>query len=250
MRLIDQARDVDSINTICFEGGEPLLYLPQLLAGIKYAKEAGFSTDIVTNAYIARSEADAELLLQTLADAGLDSVTLSDDELHFGDLQQTPAKYLAQAAGRALERVSTISVEKPSVVSPTGTVMFRGRAADRMTAGLPRRPWLTYEKCPRENLRDPSRVHVDCFGNVLICQGISMGDAWTTPLARIFSDWRPDSHPICGPLLENGPAGLASRHGVCECGAYVDECHLCFEARRSLLDRFPEYLTPRQVYGM
>jgi hypothetical protein len=30
----------------------------------------------------------------------------------------------------------------------------------------------------------------------------------------------------------------------------VDECHLCYLARLALIDRFPEYLGPRQVYGL
>jgi len=33
-------------------------------------------------------------------------------------------------------------------------------------------------------------------------------------------------------------------------GQYVDECHLCYLTRRALLDRFPEYLAPKQVYGL
>jgi hypothetical protein len=32
--------------------------------------------------------------------------------------------------------------------------------------------------------------------------------------------------------------------------AYVDACHLCYRARQALLDRFPEYLAPRQVFGL
>ena len=33
-------------------------------------------------------------------------------------------------------------------------------------------------------------------------------------------------------------------------GEFVDECHYCFLVRRSLIDRFPEHLAPRQVYGL
>jgi hypothetical protein len=32
--------------------------------------------------------------------------------------------------------------------------------------------------------------------------------------------------------------------------ASVDECHYCFEVRKALIDKFPEYLAPRQVYGI
>jgi len=30
----------------------------------------------------------------------------------------------------------------------------------------------------------------------------------------------------------------------------VDACHLCYRTRQALLERFPEYLAPRQVYGL
>jgi hypothetical protein len=248
-RLIDQATAVATVETICFEGGEPLLYLPQLLAGIRYAKKCGFKTGIVTNAYVARSLEDARLLLSMFEDAGLDSIAVSDDRLHFGDLQETPAKFLIEAADSIQWPVNSIAVNEPCAESPTGSVMFRGRAADRMTAGVPRRLWRVFDECPTENPREPGRVHIDPFGNVLFCQGISMGNAWETPLATLFANWDPATHPVCGPILDGGPAALATRYGAYDDETYVDACHLCFDVRRRLLDRFPRYLTPPAVYG-
>jgi hypothetical protein len=32
--------------------------------------------------------------------------------------------------------------------------------------------------------------------------------------------------------------------------SYADACHLCYEARRSLRERFPEVLLPDQMYGV
>lgn len=48
----------------------------------------------------------------------------------------------------------------------------------------------------------------------IICQGISIGNMWMTPLSEIVSSYRPDSHPICGPLIRGGPAQLAKELGV------------------------------------
>ena len=31
--------------------------------------------------------------------------------------------------------------------------------------------------------------------------------------------------------------------------SYVDACHLCYEARCALRERFPEHLAPLYVYG-
>lgn len=30
---------------------------------------------------------------------------------------------------------------------------------------------------------------------------------------------------------------------------YVDECHFCYLTRKAILSRFPDYLTPKLVYG-
>ena len=248
-RLIDQAIAVRTVETICFEGGEPLLYLPQLLAGIRYAKKCGFITGIVTNAYVARTFDDARLLLSMLKGSGLDSISVSDDRFHFGDLQKTPAKFLIEAADSVYWPVKSMAVEEPNLDHPTGSVMFRGRAADKMTEGVPRRSWRVFDECPTENPEDPGRVHVDPFGNVLFCQGISMGNAWETPLSTLFANWDPTNHPICGPILDGGPASLVTRYGGDDDETFVDACHLCFEVRRRLLDRFPQYLTPPAVYG-
>ena len=89
-----------------------------------------------------------------------------------------------------------------------GGAKFRGRAADKLTEGLPTRPWRELQECPFEDLVSPSRVHVDSYGNIHICQGISIGNFWEKPLSEIMAEYHPDKHPICGPLGRKGPAGL------------------------------------------
>jgi hypothetical protein len=128
--------------------------------------------------------------------------------------------------------------------------MFRGRAADKMTDGVPRCRWDTFNTCPYENPLDPSRVHIDSFGNVIFCQGIAIGNVWATPLPELMDGLSLADHPVCGPLSEGGPAELASRFEACTRGTYVDACHLCFEVRRSRLEELPDILAPRQVYGI
>lgn len=128
--------------------------------------------------------------------------------------------------------------------------MFRGRAADKLVSGLPTRPWEELTQCPYEDLRDPGRVHLDPFGHVHLCQGLSMGNMWGTPLSSLVQGYDPDLHPVCGPLLEGGPALLARRYEIEHDEEYVDECHMCYTVRLALLDRFPQYIAPRQVYGL
>jgi hypothetical protein len=51
-------------------------------------------------------------------------------------------------------------------------------------------------------------------------------------------------------LDKGGPAFLARQYDVDVEEEYVDECHFCYLTRRALIERFPEYLVPRQVYGI
>ena len=44
--------------------------------------------------------------------------------------------------------------------------------------------------------------------------------------------------------------GFARRYGLQPREAYADACHLCDESRRHLRSRFPEVLTPDQMYGV
>ncbi|MBC7264577.1 MAG: hypothetical protein H5T64_09540 [Chloroflexi bacterium] len=69
-------------------------------------------------------------------------------------------------------------------------------------------------------------------------------------MSRLVAAYDPDAHPICGPLLRGGPARLISEYDVEHTAEYVDACHCCYVTRLALLDRFPEYLAPRQVYGL
>ena len=77
-----------------------------------------------------------------------------------------------------------------------------------------------------------------------------MGNMWETPLSDLVKNHKADSHPICGPLVKGGPALLAKKYQVKHDDKYVDACHFCYIVRLALLDRFPQYLAPRQVYGI
>ena len=131
-----------------------------------------------------------------------------------------------------------------------GGVLFKGRAAEKLTAGLQVRPWQELITCPHEELANPGRVHVDSFGNVHVCQGIIIGNMWRTPLSELMRTYNAAKHPIIGPLVEGGPAQLVARFGLNVADAYVDECHLCYMTRKTLLPDFPQYLAPAQVYGL
>ncbi len=226
------------------------------------AKQKGFEVGIVTNAYGAISEEDASLWLKPLAEAGLSILSVSDDSFHYGDEGENPAKIAREVGSKLNLNAFPISIDLPEVVEIksnqgekghaliAGGAKFRGRAADILTEGLPTRPWQELRECPDEDLLTPSRVHVDPYGNIHICQGISIGNFWEKPLSEIMNSYHPDHHPICGPLHKGGPAELALALDLEPDEGYVDECQACFFLRRELLGKYPEVLTPRQVYGL
>ena len=130
--------------------------------------------------------------------------------------------------------------------------MYRGRAVEKLVPGATRHPWEGFDSCPHEDLREPGRVHLDPLGNVHLCQGISIGNVFETSLKEICQKYDANAHPICGPLLEGGPAALVTEYNLPHASplGYADACHLCYEARTMLRARFPHYLNPDQMYGV
>lgn len=257
--VLGEAKKIGSMKSIYFEGGEPFLYYPILVEGLKLAKSAGFSTGLVSNCYWATAVEDAALWLGPVKDAGIDDLSISDDEFHSGDEGESGAKRAAKAAEELGMPAASICIEKPAFEPPAddkgepvvkGGALFKGRAVEKLTAGLPTSKPDDFVECEHEELAEPGRVHIDAFGHVQVCQGISIGNMWKTPLSELVSGYDASSHPICGPLIKGGPRELARAHSVELDGEFVDECHYCFLVRRALIDRFPEYLAPRQVYGL
>lgn len=265
-RVLDDACEIGTVEWIYYEGGEPFLFYPLLNESIRRARERGFKVGVVTNAYGAITDEDARLWLQPLADSGLSYLSVSDDDFHYGGAAahagDTPAA-IAHGAAKALGiDTASIAIDSPRVEAQAtddgdkgrpvigGGAKFRGRAVETLTADLPLRPWRELTECPYEALATPSRVHVDAFGHVHLCQGISMGNMWETPLSQLMSDYRSDAHPICAPLLKGGPAALAGALGVTPAEGYVDECHMCYLCRKASLESYRQYLTPSQVYGL
>jgi hypothetical protein len=259
--VLDEAVKIGTVSSVYFEGGEPFLYYPLMLAAIHEARVRNIEVGIVTNAYWAITVDDARLWLAPLVDYKISDLSISDDKFHQESDNNTAKN--ARAAAKALRLpVGTICIDPPSVALSAsiehkkgepvvgGGVMFKGRAADKLTTNLPRRPRALFKECPHEDLIQPERVHIDCFGNVQLCQGIVLGNMWKTQLSRLISEYRAENHPIAGPLTRGGPEALARMYGVDVGNEFVDECHMCFLVRRVLVDRFPEYLAPRHVYGI
>ncbi len=246
-RILDQAGALGHIDWIYFEGGEPFLYYAVLLGGIRIAADRGFRVGLVSNAYWATEVKDALEWLRPMA-GPVRMLSISSDLYHGTEKLRPEAQNACAAAGELGIPVGIISVAQPEADDapeavgqlPKGesAVMYRGRAAQKLAAGAATRPWRELATCPYEDLREPGRVHVDPLGNL-----------FGTPLAEICAAYDPDTHPVTGPLLAGGPAELARRHEIRPADAYADACHLCDETRRRLRGRYPDILTPDQMYG-
>ena len=258
--LIKAARELRGIRSISFEGGEPFLYYGLLCEGIRQVTASGFETAVETNCYWATGVEDAKLWLRPLQQAGLHTLEPGDDSFHSDTPRETPGQIAAQAAQALGMTANKICIERPSLTVGEGRAggkpvyaggpKLRGRAVETLVEGLPTRPWRELGECKMENLRNPGRVHIDPFGNVLLCQGLSMGNYLDTSLAAVLSNYDPDQHPVCGPLVNGGPAALAETYRLPHADRYVDACHFCSDLCKSLADRFPKYITPRQTYGL
>lgn len=257
-RILQEAERLGTIEWIYFEGGEPFLHYELLCSGVERARQKGFRVGIVTNAFWASSEEEAMNRLRPLAGL-VDDLSISEDLYHGSDEDPPTTRLARRAAGQLGIPVDFISVAQPSSagVSPASgkmpagesAVVFRGRAAEKLAAQVPHQPWRIFGACPWEDLRHPERLHVDAFGNLHVCQGISIGNLLQRPLTEIMRDYDPDGHPVVGPLLAGGPAALVDEYGLPHRQAYADACQLCYQARCLLRPRFPGELTPAQMYG-
>lgn len=259
--ILEESLKIKTVESVYFEGGEPFLYYPIMLEGIKIARGMGFKVGVVTNSYFGTSEEDIGLWLRPLQQLGISDLSVSDDPYHHEEEKDNPAKRVFAAAEKLDMSVSSISIEKPTCEPSAaddktkgepvvgGDTVLRGRAVEKLIEGLPQRPCEEFTECPHEELESPKRVHVDSYGHVHLCQGLSMGNVWDTPFSVLVKEYNAESHPICGPLVEGGPLRLAQTYGVEHDKTYVDACHFCYLIRKALIDTFPQFLAPRQVYG-
>ena len=257
--ILQQAKDLGTVSSIYFEGGEPFLYYATMLKGVQEAASMGFRVGIVSNGYWAISEEDALAWLSPFRGL-IQDLSISSDIYHWFEKLGGFVKNIEKVAEELEIPIGVISIAQPEDVNaaaakgtlPPGEsgIMYRGRAAVNLTPKAEKHPWEQFAECPYENLVEPGRIHLDPLGHLHICQGISLGSMFETPLSEICAQYDPESHPIIGPLLKEGPVGLVKRYTLEHEEKYADACHLCYAARLALREKFPEILTPDQMYGV
>jgi hypothetical protein len=258
--VLQQGKELGTVEWIYFEGGEPFLFHPILIGGLREAAAMGMRTGVVSNCYWATSVEDAVEWLRPIADIGVDSLGFSSDLYHGESIMTDEARNAVAAARQLGLSEDVFTIEQPEGCEPQrvtdkgepikgGAVRFRGRAVAKLTEDVERRPWTEFAECPDEDFVDVGRVHIDAHGHVHLCQGLVIGNLWERPLREIIEAYDATNHPIIGPLLAGGPAALVKEFDLPHEAGYADACHLCYLARDALRRRFPETLTPGQVYG-
>jgi len=255
---IDQAAAC-GVESVYFEGGEPTLAYPIVLAAAAHARRRGLEWGMVSNCYWATSVEDAKVWLAPFVDLGISDLSLSSYAYFVEDADEDCLRNATLAAQElslpmaVLEVGAAACLDVPGLClgEDVGEIMCKGRAAVELAPGRAARPPETLVTCPFEDLAEPGRAHLGCDGELQICQGISAGNVFADGLAAVLEGYDPARRPVIAEILAGGPWALAQVYGHAPRRTlYADECHLCYEVRSALRERFPDVLAPAQCYGL
>jgi len=258
--ILTEAKKLGTVSKVSVEGGEPFLYYPIMIKVAKEAVKLSFHVEVLSNCYWASCPEDAVEWLLPLAEARDVELSLSSDLYHGESWEIEEVANAVKAANILNMKARVIAVKNLPAKTPCPSeiegakvglweLMYKGRAASKLVQGADRKPWHELTKCPYENFTQQERVHVDPFGHVHVCQGISLGNAWQRPFSKIIEEYDPFQNTILGPLAHGGPTALVEKFDLPHDESYADGCHLCYAARCMLRNRYPNVLIPDQMYG-
>jgi hypothetical protein len=272
--VIEQAAEC-GVTGVYFEGGEPTLAYPVVLAAAKRARECGLKSGVVSNCFWATTREDARVWLEPFVKLGISDLSLSSYAYFVEDADEERLRNAVLAAQDLGLPAGVLEVGAPAGLDVPGLclgdpadVMYKGRAAVALAPGRETRPPETLVTCPHEDFLDPGRAHVGPDGELQLCQGISAGNVFvgddgpaapaelSAPrpggLRAVLDAYDPATRTVIKEILAGGPWALAQAAGHTPLHSrYADECHLCYEVRAALRasGRHPEVLTPGQCYG-
>jgi hypothetical protein len=258
-QVLEEALKLGTVTYVSVEGGEPFLHYPIMVRTVQEAVRRGFHVEVLTNCYWATCEENAEEWLAPLYLAENVQLTLSGDLYHGDSWETNEVKNATRAATKLGLKVGIIAIKNPTQTASVKEIegakvdlcelMYKGRAAVKLTEKAIKKPWKEFTKCPYENLASPERVHVDPLGHVHVCQGISIGNAWQKPFSRIITEYRPDENAVLEALIRGGPVALVEKFGLPHDEFYADACHLCYLTRCMLRGKQQCTLAPDEMYG-
>jgi len=221
--ILAEARKIGSVSYVSIEGGEPFLYYPIMIKTVNRSVELGLHVEVLSNCYWATCVEDAVEWLLPIAEAKDVELSLSSDPYH-GEKWITDEVKNAVNAAKILDmKVGIMAIKCPHIETPCPPevdgvkvglyeLMYRGRACVKLADKAIKRHWQEFTKCPYEDFANQERVHIDPFGYVHVCQGISIGNAWRKPLSKIIEEYDPYANPILEPLIRGGPVALVEKY--------------------------------------
>jgi MoaA/NifB/PqqE/SkfB family radical SAM enzyme len=259
--ILMEATKLRTVGSISIEGGEPFLYYPIMVKATHAAINHDFNVEILSNCYWATCLEDAVEWLRPISEVKNISLSLSSDLYHGESWEAEEVKNAVKAAKERNMKVDIIAIKYPKseascpkeiegVKVGVYNLMYKGRAASKLTQEANKTSWDEFTKCPYEDLVNPKRVHIDPFGYVHVCQGISINNAWRKPFSKIIEEYEPYENPIIEPLIRGGPTALVEKFDVSHDRYYTDACHLCYTTRCVLRNKFPDILGPDEMYGV
>ena len=253
VRFLEEASDA-GIKVIVFGGGEPFLFVEEMLQLVECASSLGMFTSMVSNGFWGNTISRTEAFLNRFHRAGLNAITLSTDRFH--------ARYGRPSnIGRILSTACTLGLA-------TGIKISRLRFdpwADELAGVL--HPYcdslVELEVKPRgrgKHLRDELSLHslsslrnrsgctpmlLTPDGDLVFCCNVPvteidasvnplrMGNLNHASLAQLMK--RREEDPVLARIARKGPAALLEtlHERGCDTGRlrdqrYGDSCDLCF----------------------
>jgi hypothetical protein len=240
-------------GTVCFTGGEPLLYHQEIAGLTRFAKTCGLRVSVVTGAGWVRSESIARRRMRELGAAGLDDLAISWDVYHEEFSDRERAVLLARVATEEGLCVTVRSVEGAQAESAAHRHDFAGLPVHfesirlvrlGRAASLPAAHFVAGATPPMGRCSAVLSAAIDCDGTVYACGGPScysarpsplvLGNAGEEPLDTILD--RAVRDPLLEVIALLGPYGLhllLQGTGVAdlyrERASYSGICDLCLD---------------------
>jgi sulfatase maturation enzyme AslB (radical SAM superfamily) len=242
-----------------------------------FQKNIGLST----NGFWAKKRDQAAAILDQLKERGVNGIAVSMDYYHSkwldGSIPEGLLKMISekdfQTHSYAMGAVLQEEVEGADAVNisysdhfykntdlrkcPQAPTKVRsiGRGA---YINIPKQQYVPEGKCTdlseclgKRSPFNPAMVWIDCYGNVMVCYGIIIGNLYKKEMKQILAEYNQYENDIVNRLIEGGPRNLfllAQEKGWQHTGYFFDKCDMCFQSRKYLKDFFPDTLGPDECY--
>lgn len=212
-------------QSICFTGGEPLLFHREIVELTGLAKALGLKVSLVSGAGWVKDEATAKRKVRELTDTGLDEMTISWDSYHEEFLPRDRAVLLARLAVEAGLEVAVRTVLPAEgqadgyhtafsdlpVELEIGRVIRLGQAQS-----LPKEVFRWTDEPPKGVCRLVFKPVIEHDGTVYACCGPSLFSQKTSPLVLGNAEKEPledileraAGNPLLEVISRLGPYGL------------------------------------------